>query len=126
MAELARITGLQQLTTQLVQRGWPRDWHEVKRPCWYLLSDEETDGERPTLQPGAAETLAIWPDGPWFLFVDFDPQGFPLQAKVGVHDSPGARVDGDAGVICEPGCNLDNLLAWAEAMYHLWERWGNS
>ncbi|QNG26097.1 hypothetical protein [Synechococcus sp. HK01-R] len=116
---------LQRITSQLVQRGWQRSWADVHTPCWYLLSDGEADGARPTLRPCAAETLAIWPDRPWFLLVHFSPHGLFLRAEVVVHDSPGDCVEGEPGSIPEYPGDPDGLLAWAEQIYRLWERWAN-
>lgn len=125
---MADPTSLSSIVEQLVLRGWQRDWENVQAPCWYLLSDEITEGEVPTLRHGAPETLAIWPPKPcpWFLYLEFSACGILLSVQVLVHESPGYCAEGIAGTILDFGAlGLDALLGWAQEIYEVWERWGN-
>ena len=106
-------------------RKWPRDYAEVKSPCWYLLpsklAPDDARIEDPDFAPeirGTGGRVAIWPKGPWALYVQFDAMGRLSETEVVVHDGL-ICADGDLGPFPWPG--LDRALVHACRLYAEWE-----
>ena len=107
-------------------KGWPRDYSEVKVPCWYLMAnDSPIDDiriEDPDFAPdltGRPGRVAIWPTGPFALYVDVDASGRLGETNVFVHDGQ-IESEADLGPIT-PWPGLDAALLEATALYVAWE-----
>ena len=123
MADVSAL--VQELT---LGRKWPRDYSEVKTPCWYALPSGRTPDdariEDPDFAPdlrGVSGSVAIWPGGPWALYVDFDARGQLGETEVMVHDGL-ICADADLGPFPWPG--LDRALVHACRLYADWEAHG--
>ena len=100
-----------------LQRQWPRDWAQVRTPCWFIdpanLSIDDPRIEDPNYAPdlrGTSGRVAIWPGGPWALYVRFDAMGQLGETEVVVHDGL-ICADADLGPFPWPG--LDRALVHA-------------
>jgi hypothetical protein len=120
MAELSTVI------SELISKGWPRDYADVVLPCWYTFAknsplDEplEDPDYAPDLE-GREAFLAIAPPTAYYLFVEVAPDGELGSTSVDVHDGQGPCADGTAGVI-PVWLGLDEVLAQARLLYLNWE-----
>ena len=122
------MTELSNLIAQLVAKGWPRDYCNVKAPCWYTfgVSNSPEPLEDPHYAPdltGADGYLVIHPEpGRYFIHVHVRANGSLGFASVEVHDGQGLSADGFAGCVeADSTQRLQWLLPRAHRLYLEWE-----
>ena len=123
------MTELSKLISQLVSKGWPRDYSNVISPCWYTYAiDSVLDEplEDPDYAPdltGKDGSLVINPKpGRYSIYIPVRANGRLGHGAVEVHDGQVHHADGFAGCVEIPyRPKLQHLLDNAHRLYLEWE-----
>ena len=122
------MTDLSILISQLVSKGWPRDYSNANAPCWYVISCDSCyePHEDPDYAPdltGKDGSLVIHPrPGRYFIYVQVRANGRLGYGAVEVHDGQVHQGDGFAGCVEIPyRPKLQHLLDNAHRLYLEWE-----
>ena len=123
------MTDLSFLISQLVSKGWPRDYSKVIAPCWYTFASDsacEESLEDPDYAPdltGREGCLVINPKpARYSIYIPVRTSGHFGNGAVEVHDGQVHHADGFAGCVeihCGP--KLEWLLNDAHRLYLEWE-----
>ncbi|QVV66781.1 hypothetical protein [Synechococcus sp. LA31] len=120
------MSELSNVISELVAKGWPRDYAQVEPPCWFTFAKSSPAAEpledpdyAPDLE-GRESILVIAPPTAYFLFVEVGPSGELGSTNIEVHDGQVHMGDGTAGEIpVWPG--LEAALDQARLIYIQWE-----